>query len=156
MSSKPPPTPWGELIRIAREARIPRMSVRAAAKLANARGQVVSAENWGHVERGYQPQKGGYRPVPGQPATVAHMAWVVGVSPERLRSAGNSEAATVLEEMIRQDGAATHSAGTRYDDPTDEYLSRTPGLSDVEAQGLIALARHFRQASSEQGSGSGR
>ena len=141
MPDKPPVTAWGEMIRLAREARTPRLSVRAAAKLAN-----MSPENWGHVERGYQLHRGQHRPVTGTPSTVAHMAYVVGVSPDRLRAAGNAAAAQILAEMLRADAEARRAGGPdqQYDDPTLEYLARTPGLPTDVVRGLIVLARNWR------------
>ncbi len=142
MPDKPPVTAWGEMIRLAREARTPRLSVRAAAKLAN-----MSPENWGHVERGYQLHRGQHRPVTGTPSTVAHMAHVVGVSPDRLRAAGNAAAAQILAEMLRADAEARTADGPdqQYDDPTLEYLARTPGLPTDVVRGLIVLARNWRE-----------
>ena len=145
MPDKPPVTTWGEMIRLAREARTPRLSVRAAAKLAN-----MSPENWGHVERGYQLHRGKHRPVTGTPATVAHMAHVVGVTPDRLRAAGNTAAAQILTEMLRADADADADTrtpdgpGQNYDDPTLDYLARTPGLPTDVVRGLIVLARNWR------------
>jgi hypothetical protein len=139
---KPPVTAWGEMIRLAREASTPRLSVRAAAKLAN-----MSPENWGHVERGYQLHRGRHRPVTGTPATVAHMAHAVGVTPDRLRAAGNPAAAQILAEMHRADAQASTAdrPGQQYDDPTLDYLARTPGLPTDVVRGLIVLARNWRE-----------
>jgi hypothetical protein len=141
LPDKPPVTAWGEMIRLAREARTPRLSVRAAAKLAN-----MSPENWGHVERGYQLHRGQHRPVTGTPSTVAHMAHVVGVSPDRLRAAGNAAAAQILAEILRAAAEARTADGPdqKYDDPTLEYLARTPGLPTDVVRGLIVLARNWR------------
>ena len=142
MPDKPRVTPWGEMIRLAREAMTPRLSVRAAARLAD-----MSPENWGHVERGYQLHRGKHRPVTGTPSTVAHMAYVVGVSPDRLRAAGNDAAARILAEMLRADAEArtVDGPGQEYDDPTLEYLARTPGLPTDVVRGLIVLARNWRE-----------
>jgi hypothetical protein len=144
---KPQVTAWGELIRAARDAMTPKLSLRDAAKRAG-----ISPENWGHVERGYQLLHGRYRAAPGTPSTVAHMARVVGVSPTRLRAAGNDPAAEILEEMLRASESATAGSIPSYDDPTLDYLSRTPGLPDDVVRGLIVLARNWRE---EPQSGSG-
>ncbi len=150
MPDKPQATPWGEMIRLAREAMTPRrLSVRAAAKLAE-----ISPENWGHVERGYQLHRGTYRAVPGTPGTVARMAFVVGISPDRLRDAGYPAAADILGEMVRAQAEAKASAGRdAYTDPTLEYLANTPGLPDDVVRGLIVLARNWRDET-DAGSGS--
>jgi hypothetical protein len=142
LPDKPRVTAWGEMIRLAREAMTPRLSVRAAARLAD-----MSPENWGHVERGYQLHRGKHRPVTGTPSTVAHMAYVVGVSPDRLRAAGNDAAARILAEMLRADAEArtVDGPGQEYDDPTLEYLARTPGLPTDVVRGLIVLARNWRE-----------
>ena len=144
MAIKPQPTPWGELIRVAREAQTPRMSVKAAAELAG-----ISPENWGHVERGYQAGRGRNRRVTGTPSTVAHMAYVVGLSPDRLVQAGNPAAAAILTEMVRSDTEAPSSAEgiDGYGDPTLDHLARTPGLPEEVVRGLIVIARQMRESS---------
>lgn len=136
VAEKPQVTAWGEMIRTAREAATPRLTVRAAAQRAG-----ISKETWGLVERGYQHHRGSYRAVPGLPGTVAHMAKVVGLSPDRLEAAGNPDAAGILREMLRAETAATP---TGYDDPTLDYLSHTPGLPADVVRGLIGLARSYR------------
>ena len=90
------PTPEGQLIRRAREASIPKLSIRGAA------GRVgLSKEHWGYIERGY-------RPVSGEPpqqfsppsATLARMAYALGISPDRLETEGQRpDAAGCLREM---------------------------------------------------------
>jgi hypothetical protein len=46
------------------------------------------------------------RPARAKPVTIAHMAYAVGLSPERLESEGqNPEAAAILREVIRQQDA---------------------------------------------------
>lgn len=136
---KPQATAWGRMIRIAREAAIPRLSVPAAARKAK-----ISKETWGNVERGYQLDRNGYRPVAGTPSTVAHMAHVVGLTADRLTEAGNPEAAEILAE-IRRDEPERPSG---YADPTLDYLSRTPGLPDDMVHAFILVARSYRERGS--------
>jgi len=97
----PTATPWGQLIRLARDAA--GLSIPAAARLAG-----VSRDNWGHIERGYQNlgAKRAPRSAPGNASTVARMADAVGITPERLEEAGRSDAAAVLREMDRRRQAA--------------------------------------------------
>lgn len=95
----PPPTPEGELIRTAREAHIPRLSIREAARRVG-----LSFEIWGATERGYQSLGRGkpVRKADSSHVTVAQMAFAVGVSPEELAETGRADAAATLREIIRR------------------------------------------------------
>ena len=67
---------------------------------------------------------------------------------DRLRAAGNAAAAQILAEMLRADAEARTAGGPdqQYDDPTLEYLARTPGLPTDVVRGLIVLAQLARRA----------
>jgi transcriptional regulator with XRE-family HTH domain len=108
----PAPSPEGELIRRAREAYIPRLSLRSAAAKVG-----ISVEYWGQVERGYQ-QAGRGRPVrrvvPGA-QTLAQMAYAVEVAPNELEEVGRHDAAEVLEEIIRRQKARQAGSGDSDD-----------------------------------------
>lgn len=101
----PGPTPEGHLIRRVRGLTIPKLSIRnAAARIG------MSAEQWGYVERGYLPSRGGKSPQPFSPpaATLARMAYALEITPERLESEGQRpDAAEVLREMERQAPASS-------------------------------------------------
>lgn len=98
----PAPSPEGDLIRRAREAYIPRLSLRAAAVKVG-----ISTEYWGHVERGYQPAGRGKPPKPVIPGaqTLAQMAYVVEVTPDELAEAGRPDAESILREIIQRQRA---------------------------------------------------
>ena len=92
-----PPTAEGALLRKARQRIRPRLSIEAAAARAS-----MSAENWGHVERGYQSMGRGQEPrivIPPGP-TLAHMARVVGLTPRDLAEIGRGDAADILADLI--------------------------------------------------------
>lgn len=103
----PAPTPEGDLIRRAREAYIPRLSLRAAASRVG-----ISVEYWGHVERGYRPGDRGRparRVVPGA-QTLAQMAYAVEVAPQELADVGRTDAADILREIHRRQRARQAAA----------------------------------------------
>jgi hypothetical protein len=93
----PSPTPEGQLIRKVRDLSIPKLTIRAAATRSG-----LSAEQWGYIERGYYPAKDGNPPRPFSPpaVTLAKMAYVLDIAPERLESeAQRPDAAEVLREI---------------------------------------------------------
>jgi transcriptional regulator with XRE-family HTH domain len=132
----PEPTPWGQLIRDAREAA--GLSIPEAARRAG-----ISAGQWGNIERGYQ-KLGKTRVIrsPGAPRTVAHMADVANLTPERLAAAGNDSAARILREI------RTHAeqAGDlpRFTDPAMRRIWEDPGLTRQEKLGILALIEGMR------------
>lgn len=92
---QPAPPPEAALIRLAREASgmSPEVAAaRAAIKLGGSR--------WRHIERGYETRD---RLVRAPDKTLAHMAHVVDVSPERLEEAGREGAAAILREILRRE-----------------------------------------------------
>jgi len=93
----PPPPPEAAAIRLARKAE--GLSVAAAARAAGIR---ISTARWSQIENGYETRPGGRRAVRGRDQTIAHMARVVDVSPERLEECGRADAAAVLREIQRR------------------------------------------------------
>jgi transcriptional regulator with XRE-family HTH domain len=92
--SRPSPPPEAVIIRLARKAAgISGPDAARAAGISNAR--------LSQIENGYETRRGAYRPVSGKDATIARLAAVIGVTPERLDKAGRPDAAAVLRE-IRQ------------------------------------------------------
>src|SRR5580692_86725 len=90
--SRSPKPPYGELIERARGDA--GLSKREAARRAR-----ISDAWWRYVTEGRQ----GDTPVPGTADTVAAMARVVGLSPERLEEEGQrKDAADVLRKMLRE------------------------------------------------------
>src|SRR4051812_21089924 len=92
-SSTPWPPPEAALIRRAREA-MGLSHTEAARRLAIK----IGARRWRQIEDGYE-SKGG-RIAKGGDMQYAHMAHVVGVAPDDLRSVGRDEAAEVLQKLI--------------------------------------------------------
>src|SRR5437588_11465440 len=102
MTDDPPrPTPEGQLIRRARSLSIPKLTIPSAARRIG-----LSAEQWGYVERGYYPARGGNPPRPFSPpaATLAKMAYSLQITPERLESEGQrADAAEILREILHHE-----------------------------------------------------
>lgn len=86
-------SPEGELIELARQARVPRLTANRAAELAG-----MSSARWRQIVSGRAPQGGGrFMRVRGPADTIARMASVVGVTSVQLRMAGREDAAEVME-----------------------------------------------------------
>lgn len=91
MTSKPGPTPEGELISTVLRTRTG-LSARKAAEEAG-----ISEGRWRQIVSGYQiPAKGTYVEVIGPADTVAAMARVAQVTPAELADAGREDAAQIL------------------------------------------------------------
>lgn len=89
-----PPPPEATLIRLAREAS--GLSPETAA----ARMEIkFSGSRWRQIEKGYRRDSDS--PVTAPHPTLAHMAWVLGISSTRLKETGRIEAAEILAEMER-------------------------------------------------------
>jgi hypothetical protein len=142
------PTREGGLIRHARELAIPKLSIRAAAAKAG-----ISPENWGHVERGYQSAGRGQEPrrVVPPAATLARMAYAVGVSPLMLNGIGRADAAGMLHDILDREhpGTSHDSAWTpaaMFVEPGDRVQRalwdlQQLGVSENVVRTLIAVYR---------------
>lgn len=114
---KPPAE--ADLIRVARMAR--GLSPEKAAELAPIR---LGGARWRHIERGYE-SKQPPKKVRAPDTTLAHMARVVGVTPERLTEVGRASASEILREILRQEAESDEAQQERpYADLTDR-LERT-------------------------------
>ncbi|WP_344317074.1 hypothetical protein [Acrocarpospora pleiomorpha] len=62
----------------------------------------MSAETWGHMERGYKPGLHGSPPTKFAPSAqiLAHAAFAIGVTPADLEQVDREDAAEVLTKMI--------------------------------------------------------
>jgi transcriptional regulator with XRE-family HTH domain len=135
-------TPWGQLIRQGRQAR--NLSIPKAASQAG-----INVATWGNIERGYQSTGPGKTiPAPGLDRSVAQMAFVAGVSPERLEVSGRADASAVLREIIAQVEEADATAPMRYADPALQRIADDPDLTDMEKRGAITAVQELRQADS--------
>ncbi|MEU3346370.1 hypothetical protein ABZ723_15570 [Streptomyces sp. NPDC006700] len=98
------PPAEASLIRIARQAQ--GLSPESAAGLLPIR---LSGVRWRQIENGYE-RKNPPKPVRAPAKTLAHMAHVVDVSPERLEEAGREDAAEILREILHQGARAAAAA----------------------------------------------
>ncbi|MFM9473990.1 hypothetical protein ACKI1J_15770 [Streptomyces scabiei] len=133
-----PPTE-ATLIRLARQAR--GLSPEAAAQLVPIR---LGGSRWREIEKGFKGTE--RREVRAPDLTLAHMAHVVGVAPERLDSAGRTDAADILREILRQEPVAPIDPEP-YADLSDR-MERAAWESDLplkERTEMIDLLRRGRQ-----------
>lgn len=112
----PQPPAEGDLIRIARLAK--GLSPEQAAELALIK---LGGARWRQIERGYKTRDSRVR---APDKTLAHMAHVVGVSPERLDAVDRGVAAEILREIQRQEAEADPERNRPYADLSDR-LERT-------------------------------
>jgi transcriptional regulator with XRE-family HTH domain len=134
------PPPEADLIRIARLAR--GLSPEKAAELTHIR---LGGGRWRHIERGYQMKN---RPVRAPGKTLAHMAHVVGVTPERLAEVGREDAAEVLREILRQEAEAEAEQEPVYADLSDRLESAVWGM-DLSLEDRKTMVDLLRQARAE-------
>ena len=100
-----PVPPEAAVIRLARLALGMTAESAAAASRAHGSGG-VSAAYWRDVERGQGGRRGQRVPTRASARALAAMARTVGVTPAELTAAGREDAARVLEEARRREGAA--------------------------------------------------
>lgn len=128
--------PYGELIEAAREAA--GLSRREAARRAG-----ISDAWWRYVTRGWQNG-----PITGPADTVAVMARVVGLTPERLESEGERpDAAGKLREMIAREEADRAADPYADEDEALQEILRDERLPEDVRRGLVALAKAMRDRS---------
>lgn len=141
--STPTPPPEAVLIRIAREAR--GLSLDQAAAMTPIR---LSGARWRQLERGYETPT---KPVIAPDRTLAHMAYVVGVTPERLDEAGRGIAADILREILRQAPAPGDPAP--YADLADENERTVWGLRLPEEtrREMVDAIRRFKSRMQQEG-----
>ncbi|MCI3271441.1 hypothetical protein [Streptomyces cylindrosporus] len=98
----PQPPPEADLIRLARQAR--GLSPEEAAEQTPVR---IKGFRWRQIEKGFRGKVGESDRVAAPARTLAHMAYTVGVTPDRLTEAGRDDAANILREIqIQRAGAA--------------------------------------------------
>ena len=133
------PPPEADLIRVARLAR--GLSPEKAAELTPIR---LGGARWRHIERGYEPKKPP-KPVRAPDKTLAHMARVVGVTPERLEEVGRSGAAEILREIARQEAEAEQEQERPYADLSDR-LERTAWEMPLSVEDRKLIIDMLREA----------
>jgi transcriptional regulator with XRE-family HTH domain len=129
------PTAEGTLIRRARESFRPRLSAAAAAKKAG-----ISAEMWGHIERGHRSAGKGSGRVRVTPSagTLAHMADVVGLAPSDLEEVGREDAAKILEQIQERELEVAEF-------PVDDGVVLVPVPPDLSAEDREVVRRKAEQ-----------
>lgn len=91
----PPPPPEASLLYRARESA--EITIADAAKAAK-----ITDTRWSQIERGHERRKGIDVPARAKAGTLARMARVVGIPPDRLESEGRRpDAAEILREILR-------------------------------------------------------
>jgi transcriptional regulator with XRE-family HTH domain len=115
----------------------------SVANAADAAG--ISKARWSQIENGRESRAGEIRPVSATDGLLAHMAYAIGVTPERLADAGREGAALVLREIQarRESGPGPYA-----DDPRlhDVWLA-SAGLPEDARHGIVQLAREMRDKS---------
>lgn len=137
---KPPSE--ADLIRVARLAR--GLSPEAAADLTPIR---LGGARWRHIERGYEPKKPP-KPVRAPDKTLAHMARVVGVTPERLEEVGRQTAGEILREILRQEVEGDQVQAKPYADMSDR-LERTAWELPLPAEERRLIVDMLREAKAQ-------
>lgn len=94
---------------------------------------------WRQIETGYTRNA--------DPATVATMCEMLGISPAMVRGLGEPLIADIMEgfEMVREDAIPDRviNARARRED-TEDHIRRVPGLDMKEADTLIQILRTVR------------
>lgn len=103
----------------------------------------LGGARWRQVERGYKTRDA---PVRAPAKTLAHMAHVVGISPERLTEVGRDDAAQILHEIQRQEAEQEDQAPAVYADMSDRLESAVweMDLSLEDRKMMIDLLRQKR------------
>lgn len=133
------PPPEADLIRVARLAR--GLSPEKAAEMTPIR---LGGARWRHIERGYEPKRPP-KAVRAPDKTLAHMARVAGVSPERLAEVGRGAAADVLREILRQESEAEQREDKPYADMSDQ-LERTAWEMPIDVEHRKLIVDMLREA----------
>lgn len=134
----PAAPPEAHLIRVARRAR----GNKSPETLTAPADVPIKAARWRHIEQGYSSRN---KPVRAPAGTLAHMAHIVGVTPEQLVDANRADAAEVLREILRQEQAgASADASPIEPDMNDQYerdIWEFPDVSVDARRGLLKLWR---------------
>lgn len=133
--------PEGALIRLARKAR--GLSVKKAVELVRDRAPDIrlGESRWYHLEGGTE---GKDRAVVAREDTLAHMAFVLGLTPERLTEVGRDDAAEILAEIIRQNEAEASRQPAKQADPElHRLLALWPRLAEWQRRSLAGIAQEM-------------
>jgi hypothetical protein len=142
-ASVPEAPPEALVIRTAREAAGMAMSQAAAAT-----DGAVSATYWRDVERGYGGRRGKRAPARASARTLAAMAHAVGALPGQLAAARREDAARVLTEILRREGAPAASVSPLR--PPAPLPAAVPANAEVADRILADLLSRY-EGTSEHG-----
>jgi transcriptional regulator with XRE-family HTH domain len=129
----PEPPPEALLIAELREAIVPSLSMREAARRAG-----MSASLWTQYEQGYRKVTPAVTiPVTATADKLASMALVVGAAPDQLREAGRADAAATLRKLIE--------AGPDPSAQMVEKIRASGDFSERQKRALIELVTRDAQ-----------
>jgi transcriptional regulator with XRE-family HTH domain len=144
--SQQPPPPEGDLIRRARDARGLSLAD-AAARVVETFGGRLSASRLSQIETGDQKKGGSAIEVRASDARLAHIAYIVGTSPDQLDRAGRPESAETLREILRQragDARPGSAPAPAKDDPLRQIME--DGRLPLETRrAMVALAEAMKR-----------
>lgn len=127
MTSVPQAPPEAELITRLREAKVPPLSMREAARRAG-----FSVATWTQNEQGHRKVGPGMIiPIRATDEKLARMALVVGATPGQLEETGRHSAAVMLRKLI--------DAGPDPADQLAETVRQSRDFSDSQKRALIDL-----------------
>lgn len=127
MTSLAPP-PEAQLIGDRRRSRMPKLSMREAARRAG-----ISPAYWRMLETGVRRVKGQEFPERASDETLAKMAYVVGVEPGELRDVKRPEAAAVLEAILASPP-----------DPVGQLVQAVRGSAEFTEQQKREIIKYMR------------
>lgn len=127
VTTLPQPPPEARLITQLREAKVPPLSMREAARRAG-----FSVATWTQNEQGYRKVALGLViPIRATPEKLARMALVVGATPDELEEAGRGDAARMLGKLIE--------AGPDPHEQLAETVQQSRDFSESQKRALIEL-----------------
>ncbi|MEV1245185.1 hypothetical protein [Nonomuraea sp. NPDC049750] len=146
MSSAEQAPPEGALIRLARKAR--GLSVKKAVELVRERAPDIrlGESRWYHIEGGTE---GKDKVVIAPEDTLAHMAYVVGLTSDRLEQVGRADAAEVLQEIFRQERAKTAPAQEPADPQLRRLLELWPQARETQRRAIVGVLKEMISESPE-------
>jgi hypothetical protein len=134
VTTSPQPPPEAQLIARLRQAHIPHLSMREAARRAG-----MSASLWTQYEQGYRKVTAAVTiPIEATDDKLAAMALVVGGAPEQLRQAGRDKAAIILQKLI--------DAGPDEHSQMAEAVRVSRDFTERQKQALIEMIGRARDS----------